>query len=178
MLVTSELPHHRHHGTQTCQRKGKISVLLGQVGLIADIPDDRDDVEHMLGFPTRSVKFNDRYRGIGVGIKGHRIHARRRVVNLACSCSGEARLHRIDLIREDASDPLATRSRDDDSRDCSIQPARSGGRDMCRQGRNPHDDNSAVARDNTESKIVRSPARFGLCAVKGVLILAGANPAR
>ena len=44
-----------------------------------------------------------------------RIHARRRVVNLACSCSGEARLYRIDLIREDASDPLATRSRDDDA---------------------------------------------------------------
>ena len=33
-------------------------VLLGQVGLIADSLDDRDDVEHMLGFPTRSVKFN------------------------------------------------------------------------------------------------------------------------
>ena len=53
-----------------------------------------------------------------------RIHTRRRAVNLACSCSGEARLHRIDLIREDASDPLATRSRDNDSRDYSIQPAR------------------------------------------------------
>ena len=53
------------------------------------------------------------------------IQARRRVVNLACSCSGEARLHRIDLIREDASDPVATRSRNDDNRDCIIQRARS-----------------------------------------------------
>jgi hypothetical protein len=32
-----------------------------------------------------------------------RIHAKWRVVNLACSCSGEARLHRIDLIREPTS---------------------------------------------------------------------------
>jgi hypothetical protein len=54
VLVTSELPCHRHHGTQTCQRKGKILVLLGQVGLIADIPDDRDDVEHMLGFISKA----------------------------------------------------------------------------------------------------------------------------
>jgi hypothetical protein len=29
-----------------------------------------------------------------------RIHAKRRVVNLACSCSVEARLRRVDLIRE------------------------------------------------------------------------------
>ena len=61
-LVTSELPRHRDHGTQTCQREGKISVLLGQVGLIADSPDERADVEHMLGLPTRSVKFNVRFR--------------------------------------------------------------------------------------------------------------------
>jgi hypothetical protein len=41
----------------------------------------------------------------------------RRVVNLACSCFGEARFHRIDLIREGASDLLEARSRDDDSHD-------------------------------------------------------------
>ena len=57
-LVTSELPRHRHHGTQTCGREGKTSVLLRQVGLIADSTDERADLEHMLGFPTRSVKFN------------------------------------------------------------------------------------------------------------------------
>ena len=36
----------------------KTSVLLRKVGLIADSPDERSDVEPMLGFPTRSVKFN------------------------------------------------------------------------------------------------------------------------
>ena len=67
-LATSELRRYRNHGTQTCEREGKTSVLLGQVGLIADSPDERADVEHMLGLPTRSVKFNDRFREIGVGI--------------------------------------------------------------------------------------------------------------
>jgi hypothetical protein len=57
-LATSELWRHRNHGTQTCEREGKTSVLLGQVGLIAASPDERADLEHMLGFPTRSVKFN------------------------------------------------------------------------------------------------------------------------
>ena len=36
----------------------EILVLLGQVRLIVDSPDERADAEHMLGFPTRSVKFN------------------------------------------------------------------------------------------------------------------------
>ena len=67
-LVTSELPRHRHHGTQTCGREGKTSVLLRQVGLIADSTDERADLEHMLSFPTRSVKFNDRIRELVAGL--------------------------------------------------------------------------------------------------------------
>ena len=59
-LAASELPRHTNHGTQTREREGKTSVLLRQVGLIDDTPDERADAEHILGFPTRSVKFNGR----------------------------------------------------------------------------------------------------------------------
>ena len=58
-LVTSEMPRHTNHGTQTRESERKYSVLLGQVGLIAESPDERAGAEHILGFPTRSVKFND-----------------------------------------------------------------------------------------------------------------------
>ena len=69
-LVTSELRRHRNHGTQTCEREGKTSVLLRQVGLIADTPDERADVEHLKGFPTRSVKFNVPFDGIEIHLNG------------------------------------------------------------------------------------------------------------
>ena len=54
-LTTSELRRHRNHGTQTCEREGKTSVLLGQVGLIADSPDERADVEHMQAYPREAL---------------------------------------------------------------------------------------------------------------------------
>ncbi len=54
-LAASEWPRHTNHGTQTREREVKYSVLLGQVGLIADSPDERVGAEHMLGLPTRSV---------------------------------------------------------------------------------------------------------------------------
>ncbi len=54
-LATSELQRHTNHGTQTREWERKYSVLLGQVGPIADSPDERVDAEHMLGLPTRSV---------------------------------------------------------------------------------------------------------------------------
>ncbi len=53
----------------------------------------------------RDSKTNDRYRGIGVGIKGDRIHARRRVNNLAFSCGGEARRRDIKVIRAASQKP-------------------------------------------------------------------------
>ena len=63
-----------------------------------------DSVRESRGIPDS--KSNDRYRGIGVGIKGDRIHARRRVVNLACSCGGEARRRDIKVIRAASQKPL------------------------------------------------------------------------
>ena len=66
-----------------------------------------------------------------------RIHARRRVVNLACSCSGEARLHRIDLIREPTS-VCGTRSRNDIAAIRLLSPARSGGRVLSQIAGNPY----------------------------------------
>ena len=63
-LAASELPRHTNHGTQTREWERKYLVLLGQVGLIADSLDERADVEHMLGFPTRSVKFNGGFLGV------------------------------------------------------------------------------------------------------------------
>ena len=57
-LAASELPRHTNHGTQTREWERKYLVLLGQVGLIADSLGERADAEHILGLPTRSVKFN------------------------------------------------------------------------------------------------------------------------
>jgi hypothetical protein len=63
----------------------KISVLLGQVGLIADTPDERADVEHMLGFPTRSVKFNERYSAHRVSLSTS-VFAEVRIGTLPINC--------------------------------------------------------------------------------------------
>ena len=84
-LVTLELRRHRNHGTQTCEREGKTSVLLRQVGLIADTPDERADVEHMLGFPTRSVKFNERYSAHRVSLSTS-VFAEVRIGTLPINC--------------------------------------------------------------------------------------------
>lgn len=74
----------------------------------------------------RDTRTNDGFGELLWAFWYGRIRARRRVVNLGCSCSGEARLHRIDLIREPASDLLEARSRTDGSHDPAIQPSNSG----------------------------------------------------
>ena len=50
--------------------------MFGQVGLIADSSDERADVEHMLGLPTRSVKFNVGFREERLNYSSHSVRRR------------------------------------------------------------------------------------------------------